>query len=86
MTQQVGVPLAVLSTPVLSLGLVLFGVDIMRRKPLPHGNALPLLLGIVLFTLPWLHNTVYAGLFGLGWGVLGYVLWRTARQASSPTA
>jgi len=79
---QVGVYLTFLLTPVLSFGLVLFGVDIMRRKPLPHGNALPLLLGIVLFTLPWLHEGVHAWLFGLGWGVLGYILWRAARQTS----
>ena len=79
---QVGVYLTFLLTPVLSLGLVLFGVDIMRRKPLPHGNALPLLLGILLFTLPFLRDMVHAWLFGLGWGVLGYVLWRTASQAS----
>lgn len=81
-TQQVAVPLAILSAPVLSLGLVLFGVDILRRKPLPRGNALPLLLGIVLFTTPWLRDTVQAIFFGVGWGVLGYILWRSARQAS----
>ena len=79
---QVGVILTFVLTPVLSLGLVLFGIDILRRKPLPHGNALPLLLGIVLFTLPWLHEGVHAGLFGLGWGVLGYILWRAARPAN----
>ena len=82
LTMQIGVPLTFFGTPVLSLGLVLFGVDILRRKPLPHGNALPLLLGIMLFTLPWLHEGVHAWLFGLSWGVLGYILWRATRQAS----
>lgn len=66
---------------VLTLGPLLFGVDLLRRKPLPQGNALPLLLGLVLFTTPWLRDTVQAALFGLGWGVLGYVLWRPARLA-----
>ena len=80
-TQQVAAPLSFVSPSVLGLGLVLCGVDILRRKPLTHGNALPLLLGILLFTLPWPRDTPWAWLFGVGWGVLGYVLWRTARPA-----
>jgi len=58
--QRVIAPLAVLSPPVLSIGLVLFGVDILRRKPLAYGNALPLLLGILLFTMPFLRDMNYA--------------------------
>lgn len=83
---QVGGALGMLSTLILSLGLVLFGVDILRCKPLLHGNALPFLLGILLFTLPWLRDLVHAWLFGLGWGVLGYALWRTARKASTQSS
>jgi len=85
-TQHLAVPLSFFSPSVLGLGLVLFGVDILRRKPLPHGNALPLLLGILLFTLPWPRDTPWAWLFGLGWGVLGYILWSSARQASAQSS
>lgn len=81
-TARVAVPLAILSVPVLSLGLILLGIDILRRKPLPRGNALPLLLGIALLTTPWLRDTVHAVLFGLGWGVFGYILWASAHQTS----
>lgn len=80
-TQRVAVPLAILSAPLLAIGLILFGVDVLRRKPLPGGNALPLLLGIALLTTPWLRDTVHSILFAVGWGVLGYILWRSDPKA-----
>lgn len=83
---QVGAGLGLLSNTVLSIGLVLFGVDFLRGKPLPSGNTLPFLLGILLFTSPWLWNGAYAWLLGLGWSVLGYVLWSTARKARAPSS
>ncbi len=81
-----GVPLTFFLPPVLSLAFVLFGIDILRRKPLPHGNALPLLLGILSLSLPFLRDMPHAWLYGLGWGVLGAVLWRSAHQARLPSS
>jgi hypothetical protein len=38
-------------------------------------------LGILLLGLPWLRDMSYAWFFGLGWGVLGYLLYNGEQHA-----
>ncbi len=65
---------------ILALGLVLLGFDTLKTEALPRWNFLPLVMGmliplsIIAGDLVWLHVAVSA-LFGLGWALLGYLLW-----------
>jgi hypothetical protein len=64
-----------IASRVLSVGLILFGIDIVRANVLPRWNGLPLILGLLLLASPFLHMTLYTGgMFGFGWVLLGYVL------------
>jgi hypothetical protein len=80
-------PLGALSFPAFFVGLVLFGVAILRSGRLPRGGAWLLIasspaeVGVIVamavsgYTLPDWVWSVPAILFGLGWMWLGYGLW-----------
>jgi hypothetical protein len=66
-----------LSTLVLIIGFVLFGVGVLRARVWPTWVFM-LLIVAPLTIVPWLHMTVYGGIFGFVWLVLGYAIWRKA--------
>jgi hypothetical protein len=81
------------------LGMVMFGVAILRAGRLPRGGAwlliafAPAEVGVIVamavsgYTLPGLLWLVPDLLFGLGWAWLGYGLWsESAASAGQPTA
>lgn len=72
---------------VLAFGLVLLGFEVLKAETLPRWNFLPLALGLLIPAstlaagLAWLGVGVSV-LFGLGWILLGYVLWSETPNGS----
>lgn len=64
---------------ILTLGLVILGFAMMKIEPLPHGNFLPLFLGlltplnIIIGDAPVLQIAISVA-FGLGWLTLGAIV------------
>lgn len=79
---QIAGLIQLLSGFITSAGMILFGIAILRAKALSHWSWLPLILGLVLTASPWLHMTRYGGMFGLGWALLGYVLWSNQSKSA----
>lgn len=77
-----------IGVPALTRGWVLFGVANLKSKALPRWNALPLILGLVPILISILHDWIGIGwtvpvgstMLGLGWVLLGYLLWLGAGQ------
>lgn len=73
----------------LAVGLVILGITAIRAKSLTYGNAVPLILGVlalpvfVTFTNGISFGVALGALFGLGWVVLGYVLWSETGEAAA---
>ena len=72
-------------------GLTLFGSSIIEARLLGRWKALPLIMGLVsilaVMMPPWNFAGVVAWtLFGLGWTVLGYVLWSYRNEPIQQTA
>jgi hypothetical protein len=90
---------AVLSFLGIRLGYILFGVDALRYRLLPHGNLLPLLVGATaVLSLPfdwfgvpaflpmqWVTPFLHFAITGAGWLLLGMALMDPRRQPQ-PTA
>ena len=78
---EIGWMLFLLGFLILSIGLVLFGVAAIRANELPRWRALPLMVGAAGLTAFLLGPFVVAAadllltLIGIGWILLGYVLW-----------
>lgn len=71
---------------ILAFGLVLLGLEVLKVEPLPRFNFLPLATGLlvplsVVAGEDALLRVALSALFGLGWAVLGYVLWTDAGGA-----
>lgn len=85
-----------IGVPALTGGWLLFGVANLKSRALPRWNALPLIVGLVPVLISILHDvagigwTLPAGsmMLGVGWVLLGYVLWLGATQTGpeSPSA
>lgn len=75
----------------LGVGLVLVGIAALREKVLPYGNVVPLILGLLSLPVFLTVTTgvtlgaVLAALFGLGWVLLGYMLWSERDTAAQPS-
>lgn len=69
---------------VLALGMVLLGNASFSKEPFPRFNFLPLVIGIavpldlLVGEVPWARVAVSV-LFGLGWILLGFLIWQTPR-------
>ena len=63
------------STLVLAIGLILFGIGALRARVWPPWSSILLIIA-PLTIVPWLHMTVYGGIFGFAWMLLGYEIWR----------
>lgn len=62
-----------LSTFVLAIGLILFGIGTLRTRVWPPWMSLLLIIA-PLTIVPWIHMTGYGGIFGFAWLLLGYAI------------
>ena len=77
-----------IGVPALTGGWLLFGVANLRSKALARWNGLPLLIAFVPILMSILHDLIGIGwtlpvggmMLGLGWVLLGYVLWSGSVQ------
>lgn len=73
---------------VLAVGMVLLGYATFQREVFPRWNFLPLAIGatvpldILLGGISWARVAVSA-FFGLGWMLLGFLLWQTQHRGES---
>lgn len=67
--------LQALGTLLMAVGLVGFGIERAKAGVVPWPAALLLALGAIT-TVPWLHQTVVGGLFGVAWAAVGIALLR----------
>jgi hypothetical protein len=67
--------LSSLSSLVVALGMILFGIGVVKAKVWPVWIALALNISS-LAAVPWFHATPWGGVTGMAWLVLGFVLWR----------
>ena len=94
---MIGWGLFLLGCPVVPMGLVLFGLAALRAKLLPRWNAAPLIIGLLSAFGPALAavgsrwGTSFEQGFacfmlslGLGWIVLGYILWSGKTATARP--
>ncbi len=80
-----------MGVPALTGGWLLFGLANMGSKVLPRWNALPLIIGLMAVLISILHDLLGIGwtlpvgivTLGLGWVLLGYVLWSGAKRSVS---
>ena len=89
---EIGWILFLLGFLILSIGLVLFGAAAVRASELPKWRALPLMVGAAGLTAflfgPFLVTVadLLLTLIGLGWMLLGYVLWSGGDEAARQPA
>ncbi len=82
----------ILGTLTLITGALLFGIATLRADVLPTWRFLPLVIGLIGLAWVFLTNSetsrpaflLLRTLFGLGWLLLGYVLWRDRGSSTSP--
>ena len=65
---------------ILGIGLILFGIEILRSKTLSQGNGLPIVAGLAVLT-PYLLWTNVGFVFGAAWVAIGLAL-VTERKAA----